>query len=103
MGGDSSLIGRRLPDQQLADGRLYDHMHTGRGILMDSSGQLSAAGWENRVDLIAGSIGDQGGDLSRQPAGTAVLLRPDGHVAWAGGDRRELPAALSRWFGAPAG
>jgi hypothetical protein len=33
----------------------------------------------------------------------AVLLRPDGHVAWAGDDQQELLSQLSRWFGAPVG
>ncbi|MFD8619687.1 hypothetical protein ACFV1E_21020, partial [Streptomyces sp. NPDC059612] len=33
----------------------------------------------------------------------AVLLRPDGHVAWVGEEQGELAGALSRWFGAPAG
>ena len=33
----------------------------------------------------------------------AVLLRPDGHVAWVGDDQQDLRTALRRWFGAPAG
>lgn len=109
------LLGRRLPDVQLAHGRLYERMHTGRGILLDTSGQLSAAGWEDRVDLVT-ELGNQGQELSRKLDAPALLLRPDGHVAWAGdgdgdgdgngtggGSQADLPAAAVRWFGPPAG
>ncbi|MBD8044935.1 rifampin monooxygenase [Arthrobacter sp. Sa2BUA2] len=102
-GEGHSLLGRRLPDVQLAGGRLYEHMHTGHGILLDTAGQLSAAGWEERVDLVSGAAGEQGPDLSSELGAPAVLLRPDGHVVWAGGGQAELSDALARWFGAPVG
>lgn len=56
------------------------------------------AGWAGRVDQVADAP---------EPAGglgvPAVLLRPDGHVAWAGAgeDQEGLAAGLARWFGAP--
>ncbi|MFF0204045.1 rifampin monooxygenase [Streptomyces sp. NPDC005017] len=86
------LLGRRLKDLPLKQGSLYDRLHTGRGLLLDRTGGFSVAGWADRVDHVV--------DVSEELDVSAVLLRPDGHVAWAGGDPRELPAALSRWFGA---
>ncbi|MFF7212743.1 rifampin monooxygenase [Streptomyces sp. NPDC008238] len=96
LGEGHELLGRRLRDVELKQGRLYALMHAGRGLLLDrTGGALSAAGWEDRVDHVV----DAGGE----PDVPAVLLRPDGHVAWAGADRQDLLAALARWFGAPSG
>ncbi|MFE0633410.1 rifampin monooxygenase [Streptomyces sp. NPDC058864] len=93
-GAGHELLGRRLRDVRLKQGRLYTLMHGGRGLLLDRTGGLSAAGWEERVDHVV--------DVGEEPDVPAVLLRPDGHVAWTGEDRHELLAALRRWFGAPA-
>jgi hypothetical protein len=68
-------------------------MHAGRGLLLDRTGRLSVAGWSDRVDHVV----DAGEELDAP----AVLLRPDGHVAWVGEDQRELLDRLPRWFGAP--
>jgi 2-polyprenyl-6-methoxyphenol hydroxylase-like FAD-dependent oxidoreductase len=95
LGDDRRLIGRRLRDIPLSQGRLYERMHRGRGLLLDRTGRLSVAGWEDRVDHLV----DAGAEL--EPP--AVLLRPDGHVAWAGQDRRDLLEHLPAWFGASAG
>ncbi|HEX5741392.1 MAG TPA: rifampin monooxygenase [Pilimelia sp.] len=94
LGDPDPLVGRRLRDVALTDGTLYDRMHRGRGLLLDSTGRLSAAGWADRVDEVV----DAGAGLDAP----AVLLRPDGHVAWAGGDQRSLDGRLAAWFGAPA-
>ena len=94
VGEGHELLGRRLRDIPVAGGRLYDLTHGGRGLLLDRTGRLSPAGWADRVDHVA----DAGAELDVP----AVLLRPDGHVAWAGDDQDELPAHLARWFGAPA-
>ncbi|MFF4905210.1 rifampin monooxygenase [Streptomyces sp. NPDC001260] len=94
-GDGHELLGRRLPDVRLERGRLYELMHAGRGLLLDRTGTLSAAGWADRVDHVT----DSAAELDDVPA---VLLRPDGHVAWAGADQEGLPAALERWFGAAA-
>ncbi|NKQ58850.1 rifampin monooxygenase [Amycolatopsis sp. K13G38] len=91
-GEGHELLGRRLRDIGLKQGRLYDRMHEGRGLLLDQTGQLSVAGWENRVDHVV--------DVSEELAAPAVLLRPDGHVAWVGDDQQELRDHLPRWFGA---
>ncbi|WP_329542355.1 rifampin monooxygenase [Streptomyces sp. NBC_01358] len=97
VGEGHALLGRRMPDMELKDGRrLYSLMHTGRGLLVDRTGRLSVAGWADRVDHVA-DAGEEGvGDGLGAPA---VLLRPDGHVAWAGADQGELLDRLSRWFG----
>ena len=94
-GEGHELLGRRLRNVTLKQGRLYDLMHGGRGLLLDGTGRLSVAGWSDRVDHVA----DAGEELDVP----AVLLRPDGHVAWAGDEQRSLLEPLARWFGAAAG
>ncbi|WP_328841168.1 rifampin monooxygenase [Streptomyces europaeiscabiei] len=94
-GEGHDLLGRRMRDVQLKRGRLYGLMHEGRGLLLDRTGRLSVDGWEDRVDHVV----DDAEDLDAP----AVLLRPDGHVAWAGEDQRELLGGLAQWFGAAAG
>jgi len=91
-GGDHPLVGRRLRDLELTQGRLYEVMRGGRGLLLDQTGRLSVAGWADRVDHAGGS-----GDELDAPA---VLLRPDGHVAWVGEDQQGLLRHLPTWFGA---
>ncbi|QFZ76528.1 rifampin monooxygenase [Streptomyces fagopyri] len=93
-GEGHDLLGRRMRDMELRRGRLYGLTHAGRGLLLDRTGRLSVTGWADRVDHVV----DAGGELDVP----AVLLRPDGHVAWAGEDRADLLGHLPRWFGAPA-
>ncbi|MFJ8403094.1 rifampin monooxygenase [Streptomyces microflavus] len=93
LGEGHELLGLRLRDLPLGQGRLYELMHEGRGLLLDRTGGLSVAGWEDRVDHVA--------DAAEELDVPAVLLRPDGHVAWAGEEQKELNGALPRWFGAP--
>jgi 2-polyprenyl-6-methoxyphenol hydroxylase-like FAD-dependent oxidoreductase len=91
-GEGPALLGRRLRDVGLKQGRLYELMHDGRGLLLDQTGRLSVAGWADRVDHVV--------DVSEELDVPAVLLRPDGHVAWAGEDQHELLDRLPKWFGA---
>lgn len=91
-GDGHELAGRRLRDVGLKRGRLYGLMHGGRGLLLDQTGRLSVTGWADRVDHVV--------DVSDELDVPAVLLRPDGHVAWAGEDQQELDSQLPRWFGA---
>jgi 2-polyprenyl-6-methoxyphenol hydroxylase-like FAD-dependent oxidoreductase len=94
-GEGHELLGRRLRDVRLKQGRLYELMHGGRGLLLDRTGRLSVAGWADRVDHVV----DAGEELDVP----AVLLRPDGHVAWVGEDQQELLSRLPEWFGAATG
>jgi 2-polyprenyl-6-methoxyphenol hydroxylase-like FAD-dependent oxidoreductase len=94
-GDEHPLVGRRLRDVELKRGRLYTLMNGGRGLLLDQTGRLSAAGWADRVDHVT--------DVSEELDVPAALLRPDGHVAWAGDSQQELLSQLPRWFGAPVG
>jgi 2-polyprenyl-6-methoxyphenol hydroxylase-like FAD-dependent oxidoreductase len=91
LGEGHPLLGRRIRDVGLTRGRLYDLMHGGRGLLLDQTGALSAAGFADRVDHVV--------DTSRELAVPAVLLRPDGHVAWVGDDKADLLRQLPKWFG----
>ncbi|WP_344475028.1 rifampin monooxygenase [Nonomuraea monospora] len=92
-GDGADLVGRRLRDVRLKQGRrLYELMRSGRGLLLDRTGGLSAEGWAGRVDHVV--------DAAEELDVPAVLLRPDGHVAWAGDDQGELLDRLPRWFGA---
>jgi hypothetical protein len=91
-GDGPGLLGRRLRDLPLSRGRLYEHTHGGRGLLLDQTGALSVTGWTDRIDHVA----DASGELDAP----AVLLRPDGHVAWIGEDQNDLLRHLPTWFGA---
>ncbi|XVS60586.1 rifampin monooxygenase [Actinosynnema sp. CA-299493] len=94
-GEGHDLLGRRLRDVRLGHGRrLYGLTHQGRGLLLDQTGRLSAAGWADRVDHVV--------DVSEELDAPAVLLRPDGHVAWVGEDQDDLTGHLPTWFGAAA-
>ncbi|MGV4885629.1 rifampin monooxygenase [Streptomyces viridosporus] len=93
-GEGHELLGRRMRDVRLKRGRLYELMRGGRGLLLDQTGRLSAAGWADRVDHVV--------DVSEELDVPAVLLRPDGHVAWAGEDQADLLGHLPRWFGVAA-
>ncbi|KOV82851.1 rifampin monooxygenase [Nocardia sp. NRRL S-836] len=92
LGDGHPLLGRRLKDVRLKHGRLFELLRTGRGLLLDQTGQLSVQGWADRVDHVV--------DVSEELDVPAVLLRPDGHVAWAGDSQEDLVAHLPRWFGA---
>lgn len=94
-GEGHELLGRRMRDVKLKRGRLYELMHGGRGLLLDQTGRLSVAGWADRVDHVV--------DVSEELDVPAVLLRPDGHVAWVGEDQQDLLSRLPEWFGAATG
>jgi 2-polyprenyl-6-methoxyphenol hydroxylase-like FAD-dependent oxidoreductase len=95
VGDAHPLSGRLAPDLVLDDGRrVAELMHDARPVLLDLSGTLEVE--HDRVDVVTGTMADR-------PA-AAMLIRPDGYVAWAsdGVGAAELPnliAALERWFG----
>ncbi|CAM5356124.1 2-polyprenyl-6-methoxyphenol hydroxylase-like FAD-dependent oxidoreductase OS=Leifsonia shinshuensis OX=150026 GN=HNR13_001612 PE=4 SV=1 [Leifsonia shinshuensis] len=96
LGDGPALLGRRLRDLPLRDAsgreqRLFERLRDGRGLLLDRTGALTVAGWAHRVGVVA--------DASLPIEEPAVLLRPDGYVAWIGDGQAELVEALRRWFG----
>ncbi|WP_217280888.1 rifampin monooxygenase [Kibdelosporangium persicum] len=92
-GTGPDLLGRRLRDIDLKQGRLYDHLRRGRGLVLDRTERLTVEGWRDRADLVA--------DPAAALDVPAILLRPDGHVAWIGDDQQDLDDHLARWFGQP--
>jgi 2-polyprenyl-6-methoxyphenol hydroxylase-like FAD-dependent oxidoreductase len=103
------LLGRRMPDLdvQTADGptRVFTLLHDARPVLLNlgEPGGFDISPWANRVRLVdATHVGVWElpvlGEIAAPPA---VVIRPDGHVAWAGDlTDPELPRALATWFGA---
>ncbi|MFF9281842.1 FAD-dependent monooxygenase [Streptomyces griseosporeus] len=106
-GGTHPLLGRRLPHLPVttANGATSSTalLRTGRGVLLDLEDNAvlrrRAHAWRDRVDIVTATPGPLPEDSPL--AGTAaVLLRPDGYVAWAApGSHRDLNSALTRWFG----
>jgi bifunctional hydroxylase/dehydrase len=102
------LLGRRLPPRLLAEATGERHttelLHAGRGVLLDlaDDAELRAAA-AGRVDVVTAQVKPADGDGPDPLADTtALLVRPDGHVAWAastGNAPGGLAAALERWFG----
>ncbi|MEJ7773784.1 MAG: FAD-dependent monooxygenase [Nocardioidaceae bacterium] len=110
LGEGHPLLGRRMPDLDLvtADGplRVFTLLHDARPVLLnlDEPGGLDITPWADRVQLIdAKYVGIwELPVLGAITAPTAVLIRPDGYVAWAR-DRTQLGLqdALTTWFGPP--
>jgi 2-polyprenyl-6-methoxyphenol hydroxylase-like FAD-dependent oxidoreductase len=104
------LLGRRIPDLDLvtADGplRVFTLLHDARPVLLNlgEPGGFDITPWANRVQLIDAAYAGtwELPALGTVTAPTAVLIRPDGYVAWVGdGTDLELPDALATWFGSP--
>lgn len=107
--GEHPLVGRSAPDLVLADGStLADHLHDGRALLLDLTDdpelRARADGHRDRLRIVTSHCPEQ-------PELAALLVRPDGFVAWAGGSGEAAPdglgealdAALGRWLGAAQG
>ena len=111
LGEGHPLLGRRMPDLDLqtADGptTVFALLHDARPVLLNlgEPGGFDISPWSDRVRLVDAAY-DGEWDLpvvGRVPAPAAVLIRPDGYVAWTGSlTDPDLPGALARWFGAPA-
>jgi len=109
LGEGHPLLGRRMPDLDLdtADGptRVFTLLHDARPLLLNlgEPGGIEISSWANRVRLVdAKHYGTwELPVLGEIASPQAVLIRPDGHVAWAGDiTDQELPQALATWFGA---
>jgi 2-polyprenyl-6-methoxyphenol hydroxylase-like FAD-dependent oxidoreductase len=110
LGEGHPLLGRRMPDLDLvtADGplRVFALLHEARPVLLNlgEPGAFDITPWADRVQLIDAKYAGTWelpvtGEVT---APAAVLIRPDGHVAWAGDPARPgLPDALTSWFGPP--
>jgi hypothetical protein len=103
-GTPHALTGRFAPDLTLRTGsgatRLAELMHPGRPLLVNLTGtghlaDLTGA-WRDRVDLVTAHA-------PTPPPADALLVRPDGYVAWALGPNGtgDLLGALETWFGKP--
>jgi len=99
IGDPHPLSGLMVPDLtvETVDGprRIAELLRTGRPVLLDLTTDACFAGiaqdWADRVDTVTGT--------SPEAPAEALLVRPDGYVAWAAGQAEGLRAALTRWFG----
>ncbi len=110
LGEGHPLLGRRMPDLELtaADGalRVFELLHDARPQLLELGrpGDLGITPWADRVRSIDASYNGEWElpVLGVVSAPTAVLIRPDGYVAWVGeGTHVGLVDALATWFGPP--
>jgi 2-polyprenyl-6-methoxyphenol hydroxylase-like FAD-dependent oxidoreductase len=110
LGEGHPLLGRRMPDLDLttANGalRVYALLHDARPMLLNlgEPGSFDITPWADRVQLVDATYAGMWElpVLGEVPAPAAVLIRPDGHVAWVG-DLTDsgLADALTTWFGPP--
>jgi 2-polyprenyl-6-methoxyphenol hydroxylase-like FAD-dependent oxidoreductase len=111
LGEGHPLLGRRMPDLDLVTSggplRVFTLLHDARPVLLNlgEPGGFDITPWADRVQLIdAKYVGIwELPVLGAVTAPTAVLIRPDGHVAWVGDHLTHagLPDALTTWFGPP--
>jgi 2-polyprenyl-6-methoxyphenol hydroxylase-like FAD-dependent oxidoreductase len=110
LGEGHPLLGRRMPDLDLATAsgpmRTFTLLHGARAALLNLAepGSVDAAPWADRVQIVDAAYPGvwELPVLGEVPAPTAVLIRPDGYVAWVGeGSDGGLVDALTTWFGPP--
>jgi len=110
LGAGHPLLGRRMPDLDLVSGygplRVFDLLHEARPVLLNlgAPGAVDAGPWAGRVPLLDATCAGpwELPVLGAVAPPAAVMVRPDGHVAWVGdGDPTHpgLTDALSTWFG----
>jgi oxygenase len=99
------LTGARLPHLELAtvngQATAAELLRSGGGLLLDLADRPDLRGlgrpWSDRVTTVAVRPGAAAAEVGAD----AVVVRPDGYVAWAGEDRQGALDALTRWFGPP--
>ncbi|HKA60449.1 MAG TPA: FAD-dependent monooxygenase [Gemmatimonadales bacterium] len=110
LGGGHPLLGRRMPDIDLVTLecplRFYELLHHGGPVLLNLGERrgIDIGPWADRVQLIDAKYAGawELPAIGAVVAPTAVLVRPDGYVAWVGeGSQLGLLDALTTWFGAP--
>jgi 2-polyprenyl-6-methoxyphenol hydroxylase-like FAD-dependent oxidoreductase len=108
LGQGHPLLGRRMPDLDLVTEsgpqRVFTLLHAARPVLLNlgEPGALDIASWADRVERVDARYAGlwELPVLGAVAAPTAVLIRPDGHVAWVGeGTDDGLRDALTTWFG----
>ncbi|GAA5217913.1 FAD-dependent monooxygenase [Streptomyces thinghirensis] len=108
--GRHPLLGKRMPHLELVGETRKtsstELLHAGRGVLLDLEDNHNlrerAAAWAGRVDIVTAAPHGVAEDGPLHGT-SAVLVRPDGYVAWAApGSHHDLSMALERWFGAPS-
>ena len=111
LGEGHPLLGRRMPDLDLVTGngslRLFSLLHNAHAVLLNlgEPGGFEITSWANRVQLIDASYTGtwELPSIGVVTAPTAVLVRPDGYVAWVGDQTQAgLADALTTWFGPAA-
>jgi 2-polyprenyl-6-methoxyphenol hydroxylase-like FAD-dependent oxidoreductase len=111
LGEGHPLLGRRMPDLELVTSagplRVFTLLHEARPVLLNLGGPrgIELAEWVDRVELIDAKYDGEWElpVLGAVAAPAAVLIRPDGYVAWVGeGSDRGLADALNTWFGSRA-
>ena len=102
LGDGHLLVGRSAPNFELADGTgLNEHLRTGQGLLLDFEARASlralASRWGSQIGYVTS-------EAKQRLDASALLVRPDGVVAWAGdcaaGDD-DVAQAMAQWFGRP--
>ena len=110
LGAGHPLLGRRMPDLDLVTDddavSVYTLLHDARPVLLNlgEPGAFDIASWTDRVQLVDAQYAGtwELPAIGAVAAPTAVLIRPDGHVAWVGEGRQQgLVEALTTWFGPP--
>jgi len=100
LGADHPLVGRSAPDFVFDDGsRLAEHLRDGRGVLVDFDARLAPARARARARMRHVGV-----DARERLGLSALLVRPDGIVAWAcdgASTASEVDVAVERWFGEP--
>jgi 2-polyprenyl-6-methoxyphenol hydroxylase-like FAD-dependent oxidoreductase len=111
LGEGHPLLGRRMPDLDLVTDegplRVFTLLHGARPLLLNlgEPGSLDITPWADRVQQVDAEYGGklELPALGEVSAPSAVLVRPDGYVAWVGdGTDVGLTHALTTWFGPPA-